>query len=449
MTTKAAHSIIAQRTERTKWFQEDRFGMFIHWGLYAIPARGEWVRSMEQISVEDYQPYFEEFNPDQYDPKQWARAAKQAGMKYAVLTAKHHDGFCLFDSGLTAYKSTNTQAKRDLVREFLDAFRAEGLKVGLYYSLIDWHHPDYPAYGDPIHPMRNNEAFKRDPETFGSYLTYMHGQVRELLTNYGRIDIMWFDFSYGEMVGEKWQATKLMEMIRSLQPHIIVDNRLDASGEQGGSIYSDNPQLYSGDFASPEQIIPPEGVQDEAGNPLPWEACITLNNDWGYNPNGHYKSAKVIVRKLVECVSKNGNLLVNIGPDAKGAIPQKSLRVLAEVGQWMSKNRASIYGCVKAGLDKPEWGRYTQRGNKLYAHIFEESIGPINLRGLNGKIKRARLLADGSELHISKPWSAKQYTDDAFFNFSVPEHFSFALPDETDTVVELELTESSEVTEIE
>lgn len=413
--------------------------MFIHWGLYAIPARGEWVRSTEKISVEDYQAYFEEFNPDQFDPKQWAKAAKQAGMKYAVLTAKHHDGFCLFDSKLTAYKSTHTQAKRDLVREFLDAFRAEGLKVGLYYSLLDWHHPDYPAYGDPIHPMRDNEAFKRDPKTFINYVDYMHGQVRELLTDYGKIDIMWFDFSYGDMVGEKWQATKLMEMIRALQPHVIVDNRLDASGETGGSIFTDNPEIYSGDFASPEQIIPPEGVQDEAGNPLPWEACITLNNHWGYNPNSYYKSAKLIVRKLVECVSKNGNLLVNIGPDARGAIPEQSLRILAEVGEWMRKNQNSIYGCANSDLEKPEWGRYTQKGNKLYAHIFEENIGQVNLRGLNSKIKQARLLSDGSEILLADAWNTKQYPNDAFFNFDAPDHFTFALPDDKDTVVELEL----------
>lgn len=439
MSETTSKTIIEQRTQRTEWFKESRFGMFIHWGLYAIPARGEWVRSVEKISVEAYQPYFDEFNPDGFDPKQWAKTAKQAGMKYAVLTAKHHDGFCLFDSKLTDYKATKTKAGRDLVREFIDAFRAEGLKVGLYYSLIDWYHPDYPAYGDRHHPMRENEAFKRDPATFGNYLKYMHGQIRELLENYGKIDIIWFDFSYDNMVGEKWEATKLMEMIRSLQPHIIVDNRLDASGEQGGSIFSENPTIYSGDFASPEQIIPPEGVVDHAGNPLPWEACITLNNDWGYNPNGHYKSSKVIVRKLVECVSKNGNFLVNIGPNAKGGIPEKSLKVLAEVGEWMTKNSESIYGCVQSELNKPEWGRYTQKGNKLYAHLFEENIGPINLKGLGSKIKSARLLSDGSELHLAKPWSTAQYPNDAFFNFNTPEHFTFPIPDETDTVVELEL----------
>lgn len=244
------------RQERTRWFLQDRFGMFIHWGLYAIPARGEWVRNVERTSVEDYQVYFDEFDPVDYDPRAWARAARQAGMKYAVLTAKHHDGFCLFDSKLTDYKSTKTKAGRDLVAEFLEAFRAEGLKVGLYYSLIDWHHEDFPAHGDLYHPMRDNEAYKRDPATFDRYLEYMHGQVRELLTNYGKLDLMWFDFSYDGMQGEKWRASELVKMMRSLQPHIVIDNRLEAGGEGGGSIYTKEPLAYAGDFASPEQIIP-------------------------------------------------------------------------------------------------------------------------------------------------------------------------------------------------
>lgn len=433
-------SYIEQRTGRTEWFLKERFGMFIHWGLYAIPARGEWVRNAEKISNEDYQAYFDEFNPERYDPRAWAKAAKAAGMKYAVLTAKHHDGFCLFDSKLTDYKSTNTKSGRDLVREFLEAFREEGLKVGLYYSLIDWYHPDYPAFGDPIHPMRDNEEYERDPALFGRYLDYMHGQVRELLTDYGKLDIMWFDFSYGEMKGEKWRATELMEMIRSLQPHIIVDNRLEASGEEGGSIYTKDPTIYSGDFASPEQIVPPSGVTDEEGNSIPWEACITLNNNWGYGATDFtYKTARTVIRKLVECVSKNGNLLLNVGPDAQGEIPVESLQILEEVGQWMRRNGDSIYGCRQADFPKPDWGRYTQKGNKLYAHLFEESIGPVNLAGLAGRILRARLLADGSEVFVTRPWNAVMYPDDAFFNFARPEHFSYPLPDDRNTVVELTL----------
>ena len=184
-----------QSAERTRWFRESRFGMFIHWGLYAIPARGEWVRSNEQMPEEAYRTYFDEFDPVRYNPRDWARLARETGMKYAVLTAKHHDGFCLFDSALTDYKSTNTRCGRDLVREFLDAFRAEGLKVGLYYSLLDWHHPDYPHESDRIHPMRGNPAYGDKHRDFQNYIRNFHGQVRELLTNYGRLDLMWFDFS--------------------------------------------------------------------------------------------------------------------------------------------------------------------------------------------------------------------------------------------------------------
>ncbi|ANA78797.1 alpha-L-fucosidase [Paenibacillus glucanolyticus] len=439
-TTTPSNQVIQDRNQRVQWFQNDRFGMFIHWGLYSIPARGEWLRSSEQMSIEDYQTYFDEFDPVDYNPREWAKAAKKAGMKYAVLTAKHHDGFCLFDSKLTDYKSTNTKAGRDLVQEFLEAFREEGLKVGLYFSLIDWHHEDYPAYGDRIHPMRGNESFKRDPKDFDRYLDYMHGQVRELLTGYGKLDIMWFDFSYDTMRGEVWRATELMKMIRELQPHILIDNRLEGSGESGGSIYTSDPSIYSGDFASPEQIIPPHGVVDETGAPIPWEACITLNNNWGYAAaDRNYKSSTTIIRKLVECVSKNGNMLLNVGPDAKGVIPKESLDVLEEIGDWMSKNSDSIYGCAAADYPKPEWGRYTQKGNKLYAHVFEESIGPINLIGMADKVKKARLLADGYELFLSRPWSAAEFTEDAFVNFTRPEHFTYPLPDKRNTVIELEL----------
>ncbi|MDD9267298.1 alpha-L-fucosidase [Paenibacillus sp. GCM10023248] len=438
-------SIVQAREERTRWFRDARFGMFIHWGLYAIPARGEWVRGIERMSAEQYTAYFDEFDPADYDPVSWAKAAKQAGMKYAVLTAKHHDGFCLFDSQLTNFTSVHTRAGRDLVKEFVEAFRAEGLRVGLYYSLIDWHHEDYPAYGDAYHPMRDNEAFQRTDEQFERYLEYMHGQVRELLTGYGKLDIMWFDFSYGDMSGEKWRATELVRMIRELQPHIVIDNRLERNNEHQSSIYTEHPAEFSGDFASPEQIIPPSGVTDNQGAPIPWEACITLNNNWGYAPADRaHKSAKTVIRKLVECVSKNGNLLLNIGPDAKGRIPQWSLDVLEQVGDWLRLNGDSIYGCGQAKRSKPDWGRYTQKGNKLYAHLFEQEIGAILLQNLEGKIKHARLLADGSELVLSRPWNAAMFPDDAFVNFASPTVFTYALPDERDTVLELELIEETD-----
>ena len=430
-----------ERQKRTEWFRHDRFGMFIHWGLYAIPARGEWVRSQERIPVEEYQKYFEEFNPVRYDPKKWARLAKKAGMKYAVLTTKHHDGFCLFDSAYTDYKSTNTPCKRDLVKEYVEAFRAEGLKVGFYYSLLDWHHPDYPHYGDTNHPMRNCEDYKGVTHHWENYVTYFHNQVRELLTNYGKIDLMWFDFSYENpnlagtefehMSGETWKAKELIHMMRTLQPDIVIDNRL------GGDALKEEPDLHAGDFVSPEQMMPAKGIQDVLGRDVPWELCLTIHDGiWGYAGDKPWedKTAENIIHMLVECVSKGGNMLINVGPNAKGDIPKHSAEILREIGEWMYGNSDSIYGCGKSMMEKPEWGRYTQKGNMLYAHIYDRRVGSFRLDGLEGKLKKARHLEDGAELKLLRPWNGVGYPEDAFVSLGVAQLF-----DERDTVLELEL----------
>ena len=429
--------------KRMAWYTDARFGMFIHWGLYAIPARGEWVRSVERIPKEAYMTYFEEFDPVDYDPKQWAKAAKEAGMKYMVLTAKHHDGFCLFDSQYTDFKSTNTKCGRDLVREFLDAARGEDLKVGLYYSLLDWYHPDYPHYGDLHHPMRDNPAYTNEGRDFNRYLTYLHNQVRELCTNYGKLDILWFDFSYENenavMRGETWKATQLVEMVRQLQPEIIIDNRLEVSGEGFGSLWEGNPTPYHGDFVSPEQIIPPEGIQDKQGRDLVWEACVTMNNNWGYCQNDHFfKPAPMLIKKLVECVSKGGNLLLNVGPDARGNIPPQSLEILRQIGAWMKDNSPSIYGCGKAGMAKPDTGRITRKGNKLYYHLFENTIGPMPLAGLKREqIDHVRLLATGGEVPLSNSWMSSNYPEIVFADLGLDP----VLPDPVDTVLEVTLKE--------
>lgn len=426
-----------QYNERMKWFTDARFGMFIHWGLYAIPARGEWVRSQEQMPESEYMPFFEQFDPKDCDMREWARAAKNAGMKYAVMTAKHHDGFCLFDSAYTDFKSTNTPAKRDFVREFTDAFRAEGLKVGLYFSLLDWHHPDYPHYGDAHHPMRNDPEYSNENRDFENYLDYMHNQVRELCTNYGKLDIMWFDFSYGDMRGAKWRGAELADMVRTLQPGVILDNRLEVSGEGFGSMYYGEPTPWHGDFVSPEQIIPPNGLADVNGNDLIWEACITMNGSWGYHANDrHFKPADMLVRKLVECVSKGGNLLLNVGPDAQGRIPDRSLEILEGIGKWMKKNSASIYGCGKAGIAKPEFGRITRNGKKLYYHVFDNPIGAVPLSGLShDEVAYVRRLADGTEAKIMRSWIYDNYPDVVFAHLSD----SPVLDDPIDTVLEVTL----------
>ena len=406
-------------------FQQERFGLFIHWGIYSIPARGEWVRSNEEIEEKDYIPYANEFYPDQFNPKEWARLAKEAGMKYAVMTAKHHDGFCMFDTQTTTWKSD-----RDYVKEFLEAFRQEGLKVGLYYSLLDWHHPDYPHYKDKHHPMRNHKEYDT-PRNFQNYLDYMHTQIQELLTHYGKLDIMWFDFSYDTMTKDVWNATKIVIMARTYQPNMIIDNRLEGDGVHPGTIMDVHPSFTAGDFTSPEQMIPPLGL------PVPWEACMTMNEHWGYcAKDTNYKSAKLIIRTLVECVSKGGNLILNVGPDAKGNFPKESISILKEISEWMQQNKESIYNCTKCELEKPEWGRYTQNGNKIYAHIFEESIFDIPIHINKDKIQKIRRLEDGSEIQIQTPWNAESFPDYTFIHVDQKSHHC---PNPIDTVIEITL----------
>ncbi len=420
---------------RIAWYTQARFGMFLHWGLYAIPARGEWVRSTERISIEDYDRYFQEFNPKHCDMRQWMAAARDAGMKYVALTAKHHDGFCLFDSAYTDFKSTNTPAGRDFVREYVEAAREYGLRVGLYYSLLDWHHPDYPHQGDANHPMRDDPSAGNEGRDFNRYLDYMHAQVRELCTNYGKLDLMWFDFSYDNLRGDAWRAAKLVQMVRSLQPGIVLNNRLEVSGEGFGSLAACRPTPYHGDFVSPEQILPPQGLLDAEGNPLVWESCVTMNNHWGYCAEDHfYKPASMLIRNLVTCVSKGGNLLLNVGPDANGCFPKESQEILKTIGAWMVKNGDSIYGCGSSGLDMPEYGRITRRGSTLYYHIFDNPIGPLPLFGAQKeRITAIRRLADGSEVPLSDSWVHSDYPGLAFANLG-PDP---VLPDPIDTVLEV------------
>jgi alpha-L-fucosidase len=428
--------------KRIAWYRHDRFGLFIHWGLYAIPARGEWVRSVEEMPPEAYQKYFDQFAPSDYNPRQWARLCRKAGMKYAVMTAKHHDGFCLFDSALTDYKSTNTRAGRDLIKEYTEAFRAEGIRVGLYYSVIDWHHPDFPHYGDRHHPMRNAaaEQEKEPGRNFDRYLDYMHGQVKELCVNYGTIDLFWFDFSYDKLTGEAWRATELVKMIRSYWPDVLIDNRLEAGGSEFGSLLTGTPTAYSGDFVSPEQIIPPEGIVDSRGMPVCWEACMTLNNNWGYTAFDHdWKQPSTVIRKLAECVSKGGNLLLNIGPDARGRIPDASVQILTEVGEWMERNGESIYGCGQSSLDKPAWGYITENRDSIYLHVLEQTIGPVPLKAAEGQEwGLIQLLASGAELQVKPGWTTSSYPEYLFLPLGPVPHYTYPLPDTRDTVIRLQ-----------
>lgn len=424
--------------KRIQWYQDARFGLFLHWGLYAIPARGEWVRSIEEIPPQDYEPLKKEFQPQDFDPRRWARLAKEAGMEYAVLTAKHHDGYCLFDTDTTDFNA-KACCGRDFVAEFLEAFRAEGLRVGLYYSLLDWHHPDYPHYGDKIHPLRNDPAQSNEKRDFSRYLRYMNRQIEELCTHYGKLNLLWFDYSYDNMTGETWGATELVEKVRRWQPDIILNNRLEVSGEGFGSLLSENPSPYCGDFVSPEQIIPPRGIFDVAGRRVAWEACVTMNNNWGYCATDHnYKPAPMLVKKLVECVSKGGNLILNVGPDARGRFPQESVEILEGIGAWMSRNGASIKGCGCAELEKPEYGRITASLHQktLYYHVMEPQVGFVYLPGIRKEqVESIRLLQDGSELRIDQGWITSNYADLVFVRLGD----SPLLPDPIDTVIQVNL----------
>ena len=390
----------------TAWFTRDRFGMFIHWGLYALPARHEWVKTRERMTDADYDRYFRRFDPDLFDPRDWARQAKAAGMRYAVLTAKHHEGFCLFDSQYTDYKATNTPAGRDLVREFTDAFRAEGLRVGFYYSLLDWHHPDFTI--DVHHPRRDDPDARAQNEgrSMARYCEYVRNQVRELLTGYGKIDVLWFDFSYPEQCGtgdkawmkgkgaEDWEAEKLIALARSLQPRILIDNR--AGIEQ--------------DIWTPEQYQLGDWLRHpETGERLVWEACQTFSGSWGYyRDETSWKSPGQLIRMLVNTVSAGGNLLMNVGPTARGCFDRRACKALTVFADWMKYNSRSIYGCTMAEPDLlaacPRDCRMTQSqdGTRLYLHLFAYPFAHLELRGLAGRVEYAQFLADGSELRFTE-----------------------------------------------
>ena len=422
----------------TEWFVHDRFGMFIHFGLSAIHGRDiSWPMSREKIPTARWRQYQNEFNPDLGGPREWVRLAKRAGARYCVMVAKHHDGFCMWDSAQTDYTSIHAPAcRRDLVREFVDACRAEGVRPGLYLSLIDWDHPDFTL--DQFHPERDDEMAKARPRTMSRYVDYLHAQARELMTGYGTIDVLWLDFSYQTPTGDKsgagWRADELVAMVRSLQPGILIDNRLEAGHE--------DPTVAArhGDFSTPEQVIPPEGVRDAQGKPLVWETCMTLGDTWGYNADeGNLKSPTAAVRMLVECVAKGGNLLLNIGPNARGRVRSEEVAAFRAIGDWIELHQASVIGAGPAVigghlLAKPQWGWYTRRGDTLYAHLVERPAGAIPLLGLGGKILAARWLHSGAEVSLERPWNAMRSEQHAVLDIRRAE-----LPDPHVSVVSLTL----------
>jgi alpha-L-fucosidase len=388
----------------TNWFTRDRFGMFIHWGTYALAARHEWVKSKEEIGDEEYMTYFRHFYPDLYDPRQWARLARQAGMKYFVITTKHHEGFCLWDTAQTDYKATNTPWGKDLLAPMVQAFREEGLKVGFYYSLLDWHHPHYTT--DKHHPGRNDPDRRAGDKgrDMSVYAEYMRKQVEELLTTH-HPEIIWYDFSFPGEDGkgrDDWQSEKLLELTRRICPDILIDNRLDLPG--------------SGDFVTPEQFQPVAQPTDADGKPAVWEACQTFSGSWGYYRDEHtWKSVRQLLWMLIDGVSKNGNLLLNVGPTGRGEFDARARDRLVNMGEWMRVNGRSIHGCGAAPAEfaTPPDCRltYNPETRRLYVHVLNWPMRTLWLTGTSyhQRVEYAQLLHDASEVRLKgvAPWQTQ------------------------------------------
>jgi len=386
-TAQTARETPEQFGARTTWWRQARFGMFIHWGVYSVPGdctdlqgnRGgaEWYLSNKHVQVKDYEKFAERFNPVKFDAEQWVQIAKNAGMKYIVITTKHHDGFCMFDSKLTGYCITRaTPFKRDPMQELARACHREGITLCFYHSIMDWHHPDYLPRREWEREMRPSTGASLD-----RYIAYMEGQLRELLTHYGPIGGIWFDGGWEHNAAEL-RSAEVNGLIRSLQPAILINDR---------------NQLPE-DYLTPEQTIPAGAMP---GGRL-WETCMTMNGTWGFATNDtDWKSPEDLVRKLCDIAHKGGNFLLNVGPTPEGLIPQPSVERLARVGAWMRQNGASIYGTSASPFKKlPFDGRCTVKADHLYLQVFQWPASGLRLAGLQTKIKRARSLEDGKSLAI-------------------------------------------------
>ncbi len=430
--TKAEHDV------RMQWWRDARFGLFIHWGLYAVPAGewggktnyGEWIRHTAQIPLEVYDKFVGQFNPAKFDAEAWVKTAKDAGMKYIVITSKHHDGFGLFDSKKTDFDVMSTPFKRDILKELAAACKKFGMKLCFYHSIMDWNHPDY----FPRRPWeeKTRPALGRD---FENYVLYMKAQLKELLTNYGDIGVLWFDGEW-EATWTEERGRDLYQYVRALQPRIIINNRVGASrsGMEGFSESKDS----AGDFGTPEQQIPATGV---AG--LDWETCMTMNDNWGYNKaDQKWKSSRDLIRMLADIASKGGNFLLNVGPTAEGLFPQPSLERLAAIGRWMKINGEAIHGTAASPFKSLAFGRATQKpvsgGTRIYLHVFDwPKDGRLVVPGLLSPAQNAFLLSDPAKK------SLKTDTLDGALSIAVPA----AAPDADISVVVLDVTGKPDVAE--
>ena len=420
----------ARHDARMQWWREARFGLFIHWGLYAIPAGewggksiyGEWIRNNAHIPLPVYDKFVGQFNPVKFDAEAWVRMAKDAGMKYIVITSKHHDGFAIFDSHVSDFDVMATPFKRDILKELAAACRNQGMKLCFYHSIMDWHHPDYLPRRDwelPDRPVAGAD--------YDRYVRYLKAQIKELLTNYGDIGVLWFDGEWENTWTEE-RGRDLYNYVRGLQPSIIVNNRVGAS-RSGMAGFSENKES-AGDFGTPEQTIPDTGVPG-----LDWETCMTMNENWGFNKaDKNFKSARDLIRKLADIASKGGNFLLNVGPTAEGVFPAESVERLKAIGAWTKVNGEAIYGTQASPFRNPAWGRCTLKsgpsGVGLYLHVFDwPKDGALIVPGLLNEPRRAYLLSDAKKTPL-----ALRRAEDALV-VSVPA----AAPDADDSVVVLEI----------
>ncbi|MHC4675504.1 MAG: alpha-L-fucosidase [Planctomycetota bacterium] len=380
--TTANKDYLAMKTKKVTlnkketWFKKARFGVFIHWGLYSIPAVGEWTLLNQHIPFEEYRKLADRFNPQPFTPGSWAKLARKAGAQYMVFTTRHHDGFSLFDSKVSEFTSAKTAAGRDFVAEYCKACRAEGLKVGLYYSLTDWRFPTH----------RQGKLVRKPMEQMK---TYVKEQIRELCTNYGNIDILWYDGPFGldekgitwKQKWPNWNGRELNRMVKKLQPHIAINDRA----------------CVPGDFVTCEQTI------DPASTGQLWEACMTMNDNWGYHKNDdHWKPTWLLIKNLVECTSKGGSYLLNLGPRADGSIPEPSILRMRQIGRWLKKYREAIFGTARSELDPAyiSFMRFSTKGNVRY--MFEPCWpGSLErIRNFPYKVLSAQILGTKTRLKI-------------------------------------------------
>jgi alpha-L-fucosidase len=387
-----------------RWWEDARFGLFIHWGLYSVPAgewkgdttHAEWIRTTAQIPIHEYEKFVQQFDPEKFNAEEWVKLAKAAGMKYIVITTKHHDGFCMFDTKQTDFDIMSTPFHRDVMKELAAACKKEGIELCFYHSIMDWHHPDYL-------PRRDWE--KDRPATganFDNYVSYMKNELKELLTNYGKIGVLWFDGEW-ENTWTPARGKDLYEYVRKLQPSIIVNNRVDVGREGMQGLTKAG---FSGDFGTPEQEIPATGIPG-----ADWESCMTMNNNWGFNRHDdHWKSSEDLVRKLIDIASKGGNFLLNVGPTAEGVFPQPAIERLKAIGSWMSLNRESVYGTKASPFKNLSWGRCTQKpitgGTRLYLHVFDwPADAKLIVPALGSPVTNCYSLASKKKLRAAKTGS--------------------------------------------